>query len=125
MNGAIEQAVSRLLRAGVALSAVLVTLGMAITFIRHPEYRTSAEALAPLLAAGTERSPEVLLGNLPALRGQSFVLLGLLVLVATPIVRVAMLGVLFARRGERWLALSGLGVLILLLASFVLGHALA
>jgi uncharacterized membrane protein len=119
----IEPVVALVLRCGVFAATVLVVVGTAITFARHPDYRSSAEALRALLAPDTPRSPTALLASLSHLRGQGFVLAGLILLIATPIVRVAVTAVLLARRRERTLGAFGVGVLILLLASFAIGHA--
>ncbi|MBI5547093.1 MAG: DUF1634 domain-containing protein [Deltaproteobacteria bacterium] len=105
------------LRTGVAASSTLILIGLAITFLRHPEYRTSTDALAALLAPGASRAPFALLGGLSSLRGQGFVLAGIILLVATPIVRVATTSAILARQGARRLALFGLGSLLLLIVS--------
>jgi uncharacterized membrane protein len=115
--------VAVLLRSGVGVATTLIVLGMAISFARHPDYRTSTRALGVLLDPATSRAPGALLATLPSLRGQPFVLLGLILLVATPIVRVAVTSATLARLGERRLAVIGLAVLLLLLASFALGSA--
>jgi uncharacterized membrane protein len=111
--------VALVLRAGVVAATVLVVLGTAITFLRHPDYRSSAQALTALLAPDAPRSPAALF---LALRGQAFVLAGLVLLIATPIVRVGVTAALLWRRGERRLGLFGLGVLALLLASLAIGR---
>ena len=121
--GALEAVVATVLRWGVAAATTLIALGTALSFARHPEYRTSARALQALLDPATSRAPGALLSTLPQLRGQPFVLLGIILLVATPIVRVAAVSGMLARLGEKKLALFGLAVLALLLASFFLGKA--
>lgn len=119
----LETLVSRLLRSGVAVATLLICAGTAITFARHPDYRSSAEPLKVLLAPGATRPAASLLASLPELRGQAFILAGLIVLVATPIARVALTSAFFFRRGERRLAGFGLAVLLLLAVSFALGLA--
>ena len=54
-------------------------------------------------------------------RGEPIVVAGLLVLIATPIMRVAVLVVAFYYQGDFLFALIGATVLCLLLLSFVLG----
>ncbi|MGC4115818.1 MAG: DUF1634 domain-containing protein [Myxococcales bacterium] len=120
-TGALETVIAVLLRSGVFFATTFIVLGMALSFARHPDYRTSERALATLLDPATSRAPGALLATLPQLRGQPFVLLGLILLVATPILRVAVTSATLAKLGERRLALIGLGVLLLLLASFALG----
>ena len=107
----IQPLAAHILRGGVLAASVLLLVGTAITFARHPDYRSSAEAL------------RVLLAGLPHLRGQGFVLAGLILLIATPIVRVAVTATLLWNQGERRLAGFGAGVLVLLLVSLALGHA--
>jgi uncharacterized membrane protein len=119
----IQPLAAHILRGGVLAASVLLLVGTAITFARHPDYRSSAEALRVLLAADTPRSPAALLAGLPHLRGQGFVLAGLILLIATPIVRVAVTATLLWNQGERRLAGFGAGVLVLLLVSLALGHA--
>ena len=58
-----------------------------------------------------------------AFHGQAIVAAGLLALVATPILRVAVLIVAFLYQGDRLFALLGTIVLCLLLLSFALGTA--
>lgn len=122
-TGALEAVVAVLLRSGVGLATALIVVGSAVSFARHPDYRTSTTALGALLDPATLRAPGALLASLPSLRGQPLVLLGIILLVATPIVRVAVTSAMLARLGERRLAVVGLGVLVLLLASFALGSA--
>ena len=119
----LETLVSRVLRSGVAVATLLICVGVALTFALHPDYRSSAEPLKVLLAADSARPAVSELAALPEMRGQAFVLVGLMVLVATPIVRVAVTAAWFFRRGERKLAGFGLAVLVLLAVSVVLGVA--
>lgn len=121
-HGSTEALAARVLRMGVVLATALVLLGMTLTFLRHPEYRSSTVVLGELLASATERDPLVLLGWLPQGRGQAFVLLGLIVLVLTPFARVVVSGVHFARSGSLRLALCAGGVAAVILLSFVLGR---
>jgi len=107
----------------VLAAMALVLLGLGLTFLRHPEYRSSPGALDALLSADAPRSAMALLAALPSFRGEPFVLVGLMLLVATPIVRVAVTAALLWRRGERTLAQFGGAVLVLLLISFAVGSA--
>jgi uncharacterized membrane protein len=121
----IEILVSYLLRSGVAISSALVLFGTIVSYVHHPDYVNSHLALERL----TEPR-EPLLHNLHGVaiaiadfRGQAIVMAGLLVLIATPICRVAILIAAFLYRGDRLFALLGAIVLCLLLLSFVLGKA--
>jgi uncharacterized membrane protein len=116
--------VALVLRSGVALATSLVLVGTIITFARHPEYRSSADALRALLSPDASRAPGDLLAGLLHLGGPGFVLAGLVLLIATPIVRVAVTAALLLRGGERRLGAFGVVVLVLLLVSFALGRAM-
>jgi uncharacterized membrane protein len=119
-----ELLISQLLRSGVLLSLTLVTFGMALTFFHHPDYFSSAQALQRLTAP--ERGPdglaEVLAGVRDA-RGQAFVMTGLLVLMATPVLRVALSLLVFGRKKDGTFVAVTAWVLGVLLLSFLLGGA--
>src|SRR4029077_14190610 len=79
-----ELLISQTLRLGVALSLAIIILGLCITFIRHPDYAFSHHALSRLTNIGATfpHTLSELVFGLKALRGQSFVVLGLLLLIA-------------------------------------------
>lgn len=119
-----ELLISTLLRLGVVLSLSLVSVGMLLTFFHHPDYFLSAQSLARLTAP--EHGPHQLTGVLvdaSNARGQAFVMVGLLVLMATPVLRVALSLLVFSRQRDRAFVTVTAGVLCLLLLSFVLGAA--
>ena len=87
----VELLISNLLRSGVIASLALVLFGTTLSFVHHPAYVSSPEALHHLTQPGAA-FPHSLTGlrsGLQQLRGQSIVLLGLLLLIATPVMRVA------------------------------------
>jgi uncharacterized membrane protein len=117
-----ELLISQVLRSGVVLSLTLVTFGMLLTFFHHPDYFSSAQALQRLTAP--ERGPHDLtdvLVDVSNARGQAFVMVGLLVLMATPVLRVALSLLAFSRQRDRAYVAMTAGVLSLLLLSFLLG----
>jgi uncharacterized membrane protein len=117
-----ELLISQLLRSGVVLSLTLVTFGMSLTFFHHPDYFSSTQALQRLTAP--ERGPHQLshvLAGMRDARGQAFVMAGLLALMATPVLRVALSLLVFSRRRDRTFMAVTSGVLCLLLLSFLLG----
>lgn len=119
-----ELLISRLLRLGVVLSLSLVTAGMLMTFLHHPDYFLSAHALGRLTAP--ERGPHELSGVLADAmnaHGQALVMVGLLVLMATPVLRVALSLLVFGRQRDRLFVAVTSGVLCLLMLSFALGAA--
>lgn len=117
-----EVLISNLLRVGVVLSLTLVTFGMLLTFFHHPDYFSSMQALQRLTAP--ERGPHTLsdvLADMMNVRGQAFVMLGLLVLMATPVLRVGLSLLVFGRQKDRAFVTVTSVVLGLLLLSFLLG----
>ena len=117
-----ELLISHLLRSGVVLSLTLVTFGMALTFFHHPAYFSSARALQRLTAP--ERGPHTLAdvrAGVMNARGQAFVMAGLLVLMATPVLRVALSLLVFGRQRDRAFVAVTSVVLSLLLLSFLTG----
>jgi uncharacterized membrane protein len=120
----IEWAISTLLRAGVVTSVVIILAGMGMTFAHHPEYRSSRPALARLTRPGATEfptSPREVMRGLAEFQGRAVVVLGVLLLIATPILRVAASAVAFAYERDWPFATITLVVLALLTVSFVLG----
>jgi uncharacterized membrane protein len=119
----VELLISNLLRIGVILSLTLVVIGTIISFVHHPEYVSSSIELQQLTQAGASfpyTLRDVLTGVLD-LRGKAFVTVGLLLLIATPVARVAVSILAFLYQKDRVYTLITLIVLCLLLLSFVLG----
>jgi uncharacterized membrane protein len=84
-------AISNLLRFGVLLSIGVVLLGLVFMFVHHPQYVTSKTDLGQLTSPSAvypHTIREVVAETL-AHRGQGLVMLGLLLLIATPVARVA------------------------------------
>lgn len=121
---ALEIGIAGVLRAGVTASLILIVAGTVVSFIHHPDYLRSLIALERLTQPGSapHSIPEVAAG-LAAGHGQAIVALGLLVLLATPVIRVALSLVLFFRDRDRTFAALTLVVLALLLLSLALGKA--
>jgi uncharacterized membrane protein len=117
-----EVLISNLLRLGVVLSLSLVSAGILLTFFHHPDYFSSAQALRRLTAP--EHVPHSLadvLAGVVAVRGQAVVMVGLMVLMATPVIRVALSLLIFSRQRDRVFVGVTSVVLGLLLLSFLLG----
>ncbi|AGC46520.1 hypothetical protein MYSTI_05239 [Myxococcus stipitatus DSM 14675] len=119
-----ELLISDLLRHGVVASLSLVTLGTVVTFFRHPDYLVSSEALERLTAPHPvpHGLAEVVAGALAA-RGQSFVMAGLLVMMAVPVMRVALSLLIFRQQKDKLFVAITTAVLVLLLVSFLVGAA--
>ncbi|MCJ7544483.1 MAG: DUF1634 domain-containing protein, partial [Phycisphaerae bacterium] len=84
-----EKYLSALLRTGVAISIVFLLGGVLSMLIHHPDYLTDRSALAQLRTPGAARPPysvTMLIADLRQVRGRAIMTLGLLVLIATPVV---------------------------------------
>ena len=121
----VQRLISTVLRVGVLTSMALVVVGTLITFLAHPRYATHDSALHHLehSPAAFPHSLSGVIDGVAAGRGPAIVLLGLIVLVATPVVRVAISIVIFSiERDRKFVAITAF-VLLMLLASFALGRA--
>ncbi len=123
----VELLISRLLRSGVLISLALVVIGTVITFVRHPAYVSNRAALDPLrgLEATFPHSIHAVLTGVAHFQGDAIVALGLLALIATPVLRVAVSIATFVYQHDRTFVVVTAVVLSLLLLSFLLGRAAA
>lgn len=115
--------ISGLLRGGVLTSLALVAAGLVLMFLHHPSYFRSVEDLRRLTSPGAafpSSFAEVAAG-FRAAQGQAVIAVGLLVLILTPILRVALSIVLFALERDHAFVVITLAVLTILLGSFFLG----
>jgi uncharacterized membrane protein len=111
----IEEIVGNLLRVGVSLSALVVFLGAVIYLVRH--------GLSPV-EYGVFRGEPAALRTIPgilrytfALRGRGIIQLGLILLIATPVARVAFSIVGFAKERDRLYVIFTVIVFLILLYS--------
>jgi uncharacterized membrane protein len=120
-----EWAISRVLRIGVATSLLFVAAGTLLSFLQGGGYGTQPSEVARLIGPGGSfpRSAGWLLGGIVRLDGQAVIVAGLILLIATPVVRVAVSIVSFARERDRPYVVITAVVLGLLLLSLVLGKA--
>ncbi len=127
MERQVEALISWILRIGVGTSAALVVLGMTLVFIHHPTYRNSTKDLHELTSATLEYPHTVreVVSSTREGRGQGIAMLGLLLLIATPVLRVAVSIALFAHERDGVFVVITATVLALLLLSFALGAASA
>ena len=119
----IELLISITLRTGVAISVAVMLFGLAVTFAHHPDYFHSRPALGQLTNSREvfANTLGAVFGGVRGLRGQSIATLGILLLIATPVVRVAISVVLFAVQRDRRYVLITAVVLALLLTSLISG----
>ena len=119
----VDTALSRLLRGGVLLSIAIVTIGIVVTFAHHPEYFSSRPSLGTLTQPGAHFPSSIsnVLSGVRDLSGQAIVMAGLLLLIATPVARVALSVVIFIIVRDRLYAAITATVFVILLISFAVG----
>ena len=120
----VELAISTLLRVGVIASLSIIVAGTILSFVHHPTYVSSSAELARLTKPGAAfpHTLEQMLAELREGRGRAVVVLGLLVLIATPVARVAVSILGFVYQRDRAFVVFTTIVLTLLLLSFWLGR---
>ncbi len=118
-----EVAASWCLRIGTISSLVLVISGVAVTLGRHPEWLLDPEAFKTLVAQDADfpHSFSEAIDGVLAFRGRAIIQLGILCLIMTPVLRVVVSAIAFARTNDRIFAALALGVLVLLGAAFAAG----
>ncbi|MCI0672435.1 MAG: DUF1634 domain-containing protein [Myxococcaceae bacterium] len=122
--GGVELLISTLLRSGVVLSVALIGVGVTLSFFHNPERLTSRVDLTPLLSP--EHGPsslEAVLVLAREVRGQAFVMMGLLVMMAVPVLRVLIAFFSFRQQRDRAFVRMTSVVLTLLALSILLGRA--
>ena len=107
----IERVVNRVLTAGIVLTVVLLAAGLVLSIAEGQGLPSHVVPLADLASL------------LPALDPAAYLSLGLIVLIATPFVRVAGSIVAFARQRDRRYVLITAVVLAVMCLSVVLGKA--
>jgi uncharacterized membrane protein len=116
---AVEATISLVLRGGVILSASIICLGLVLLFAEG----ALANGARIDAAIAYPRDATALLAGLCALDPVSIIVFGLLVLIATPVVRVAVSILAFACSRDWLYALITALVLVLLVAGMYLGVA--
>lgn len=124
-TGLVERRIAAVLRGGVLISLALMVAGVALLALTgHTGYGQPADPRAPVAAEVAPAWPHTVGGIVAgALAGRPYGLLlaGLLVVIATPVLRVAISAVTFIGQGDRAYALIALAVLAVLVFSFLLG----
>lgn len=121
----VELLISNLLRIGVFTSLTVVVAGTILSFTHHPTYVSSSHELERLTRPGAASPHSVrdVVAGVKQFHGQDITMVGLLLLIATPVMRVAVSIFAFLYEGDRtYVAITSL-VLCLLILSFVLGKA--
>jgi uncharacterized membrane protein len=99
----VDAAIAALLRTGVLLSIGIVMIGMVVTFVHHPDYLSSRSTLGALTgpAAQFPNNMSAIVAGVRSGKGQAIVMAGLLLLIATPVARVALSIVVFVIERDR------------------------
>ena len=125
-----EDVIGWILRLGVIASAVLIVAGVLLLFItRSTGYPGSLNDLPALLHYGSQRTsffpttPGDVFAGVAQFKPFALIALGLLVLIATPVLRVAASVVIFWLERDYAYVWITLFVLVVLLVSFLLGKA--
>lgn len=112
----------RILHVGGLAAAVFIAIGLIVLV---PSRGMEQELLDQLLSHDAVTTPRITPGSLLAgvVRGRpaSIIMLGVLLLILTPLVRVAAAAAYFAARRDRLFALIAIGVLGMLVLGFLLG----
>jgi uncharacterized membrane protein len=120
-EASLEEQLGRLLRFGVVASALVLLIGGAVYLTRH------SHEPVPDRRVFTPEPPEfsrpgAIVRAALAGRGRAIIQLGIVLLIATPILRVAYSVLAFARRRDRAYTLITLIVLAVLLYGLLSGH---
>lgn len=120
----VEAWISITLRAGVLVSLALIVLGTLVTFTHHPQYLASESDLARLTTPGAAfpRTLAEIITELGNFRGRAIVMAGLVVLIATPVLRVAISILAFLKERDLAFVAITTTVFAILMASFFMGR---
>ena len=121
----VEIVISWVLRIGVVTSLAVVVLGLALMFARRPDLLTSTTALQEFTQRGAAfpHTLTTVIQGISHLQGEAVIAIGLLLLILTPVARVAVSVLAFLYQRDHVFTLITLTVFIILLMSFVIGYA--
>ena len=121
---AAELTISLVLRIGVTVSVAIFLVGLVVIFVHHPSFATFSGSLSyhTLTDSGAQfpHSVAAVVSSLRAGEGRGIIVLGAVVLILTPILRVVVAMVSFAIEKDPAMTLVTLYVLLVLVASFFL-----
>lgn len=112
----LERSIARLLRAGVLVASLLLVAGLSVYLWRNPSLLVSYRVFRG--EPPYYREPLAIVDLAAQGRGRGLIQLGLLVLIATPLLRVVLTLVAFARRRDWLYVLFAAIVLTVLLYGF-------
>ena len=121
----VELLISHLLRTGVVSSLLVVVAGLVISFVHHPGYLHSQAEMRQVISTGhpSWHSLGELWDGLLHFRGEAIIMAGLLLLIATPVMRVAVSIAAFIVERDMIFVVVTTFVLAMLILSFILGKA--
>jgi uncharacterized membrane protein len=123
----VELAISLVLRIGVFSSVAIMLAGVCLMFVRHPEYVKLSHGISfHSLTNSSSRFPHSLSGIVHDLKlgeGRGVIMVGLIVLILTPVSRVATGVLSFIYEHDPRMALITFFVLCVLVGSFFMGRA--
>jgi uncharacterized membrane protein len=111
----IEARIARVLSVGAVIAVVLLVVGVGLMV---------ADGIEPDSAAFAVFDPARLVGDLVALRPEGFLWTGILVVIATPVIRVVGELVGFAIRGDRAMAAVAAAIFVIVTASVAVAIAI-
>lgn len=125
---ALEQAVATVLRVGVLTSSLITIAGAVVTLVSSATRSAARTSVAQIrrgvLHPAGLNAPHTIssvFGGLGHREGPALVMLGALLLIATPVLRVAVSVIGFAIDHDRRFVLITLTVLVVLIGSFAVG----
>ncbi|MGC9170650.1 MAG: DUF1634 domain-containing protein [Thermoproteus sp.] len=118
----LEDVIGYTLRIGVIISVVLIAAGVALLVVKPPAPHILQQLSYPRSLINTSSiSPTQVLSGSAALNGLDVILLGLMVLIATPVLRVVMGLIQFAReRNYIYVAITSIVLFNLFFAIFII-----
>lgn len=123
----VELAISLVLRIGVVLSVTVIAVGLGLMFAHHSDYLPiSGHVSYHELTSGATRFPHSFASLGRAIsrgEGRGIVVLGVLILILTPVLRVAVGVLSFVYEEDAPMAIVTLYVLVVLVGSFFLARA--
>lgn len=116
-----ELIISLVLQIGVGISAVVILTGLALFFTQNTSLNATSYHSLTNVSYSFPHSLASLRSSLRGGDGIGFIVLGILLLILTPVARVATSILIFIRERDRPMAIVTLLVLILLISSFYVG----
>ena len=120
----VQATISNILRIGAILSISLIAIGITITHIRHPEFRTQTMPLKEIsqVAPVFPHTFSEIRDYMEQFRGRGFVVAGALILILTPIAATFVSIIAYAKQKDRAFVLISTAILLILLLGFYIGR---